>query len=230
MIRCAIFDLDGTLARVGEPAKKRDVELLCALRKKGVLLALSSGKPTFYQCGFARQMGLSDAYLIGENGGVLQQGVALPPPICFRRAIPPETRKALSDLRVLLEERFPGRLWFQPNELSLTPFLYHEEDFAPLRALLSSYIRPEMHLMWYEHPDCFDIEYDRLDKGAGVDLLSEATGILPRDMVSVGDWTNDYAMFAKTGLSVGIRLPDPTKADHIVPDLTAALNLILQNV
>ena len=230
MIRCAVFDLDGTLARVGEAVAPQDLALLQTLRRKGVQIALSSGKPTFYLCGFARQMGLADAFLIGENGAVLQQGVNLPPPVFRRREIPEASAAALAFLRTLLEEKFPGRLWFQPNELSLTPFLYHEEDFAPIRALLSSYLRPEMHLLWYEHPDCFDIEFDQFDKGAGIHLLSEVTGISPREMVSVGDWTNDYAMFEKTGLSIGIRLPDPTKADFVVPDLTSALELILQNL
>ncbi len=207
-----VFDLDGTLAKTGEAASEKTVELLHTLREKGAKIALSSGKPTFYLCGFARQLGLRDAVLIGENGGVIQEGVDLPPLYYKRSDLPSVTKDALSALRKKLEEAFPDRIWYQPNETALTPFPNYQEDFPPIKKLLDAFITPEMNLSVYEHPDCFDIEYNGLSKGYGLLSLSRITGVSVKDMIAVGDWTNDYSMFEVAGYSVGISLPDPEKA------------------
>ena len=65
-----VFDLDGTLAKVGDASTAETVALLHRIRETGARIALSSGKPTFYLCAFARQLGLQDAVLVGENGSV----------------------------------------------------------------------------------------------------------------------------------------------------------------
>lgn len=225
-----VFDLDGTLADPGKACLPENVEKLRKLEKAGARLVLSSGKPTYYLCGFVRQLGLSDPILIGENGGVLQMGVELPPPLYREAKIPSLTRKALKELRAIMEERFPNRIWYQPNETALTPFPHHLEDFPPIRSLLEEYITPEMLLTVYEHPDCFDIQYSALSKGEGIRFLSEVTGADPRDMIAVGDWTNDYPMFEMVGHSVGIHLPQPKKASVNFPCLSDALDHLLKRI
>ncbi len=218
-----IFDLDGTLAELGKECKEENVRLLKELEKAGARLAISSGKPTYYLCGFARQLGLSGPILIGENGGALQVGIELPPPIFKTARIPEDTQLALKEIRRLLETEFPDRIWYQPNETALTPFPHFQEDFAPIRALLEDFIRPEMNLAVYEHSDCFDIAFAPISKGEGIRLLSEVTGADPEDMIAVGDWTNDYPMFCQVGYSVGIHLPEPERASVNFPDLKSAL-------
>ena len=222
-----IFDLDGTLALRGEKTPEDAVELLEKLREKGVKIALSSGKPTFYLCGFARQLGLKDAILIGENGAVIQEGVELPPLFFEKAKIPEKTKKALGALREKMEEAFPDRIWYQPNETELTPFPFYPEDFPAIRNLIDSFITEEMELSVYQHPDCFDIQFKHLSKGQGIERLSLLTGVATKDMIAVGDWTNDYPMFEKVGYSVGIDLPDPEKASVNVKNLTEALQHIL---
>ena len=225
-----IFDLDGTLAGRGEKTPEEAVALLQKIKGKGVKIAISSGKPTFYLCGFARQLGLSDAILIGENGAVIQEGVDLPPLFFQAAKIPEFTKNALKILREKLEEAFPDRIWYQPNETELTPFPFYTEDFPAIRALIDSYITEEMELAVYQHPDCFDIQYKKLSKGQGIERLAEITGTDPGDMIAVGDWTNDYPMFEKVGYSIGIDLPDPEKASINVKDLNEALNHILSRI
>ncbi len=225
-----IFDLDGTLAKVGEPTPPKAVQYLKQLEEKGARIVLSSGKPTFYLCGFARQLGITNPILIGENGGVIQVGVDLPPPLFRQAKLPEKTKDALTLLRRKMEKEFPDRIWYQPNETALTPFPAYQEDFAPIRALLESTITPEMELAVYEHPDCFDIVWKSLSKGDGIRLLSEVTGADPETMIAVGDWTNDYPMFAAVGYSVGIHLPEPERATVNVPDLIAALEHILERL
>lgn len=226
----AVFDLDGTLAKVGKAAGAETVSLLHALAEKGMKIALSSGKPTFYLCGFARQLGLEDAILIGENGGVIQEGVNLPP-VYYKEADMPEiTRKALKEIRRKLEKEFAGRIWYQPNETALTPFPHFQEDFPPIKKLLDDFITPEMELTVYEHKDCFDIEYSRLSKGEGLRLLSSITGVSVKDMIAFGDWTNDYSMFDVAGYSVGIDLPDPHRASVNFPTIEEGLRHILERI
>lgn len=225
-----VFDLDGTLAPLGEGCSQENVSLLKELEKEGARLVISSGKPTYYLCGFARQLGLCDPVLIGENGGVLQMGVALPPPVYKEAKIPHGTRDALKELRRKMEEAFPGRIWYQPNETALTPFPAYKEDFPLIKEMLSSFIQPEMALSVYEHSDCFDIAYAALSKGEGIRLLAEVTGADPKNMIAVGDWTNDYPMFSAVGYSVGIDLPDPTRATVNVKSLNKALLHLLERI
>ena len=225
-----IFDLDGTLAPVGEATERECVELLWKIRDAGAKIAISSEKPTFYLCGYARHLGLGDAYLIVENGGVIQEGVDLPPR-CFEKArLPEKTRRALKELRKKMEEAFPDEIWYQPNETALTPFPYKAEIFPPLRKLIEDFITPDLFLAVYEHPDCFDIEYSLLSKGEGLKKLSSLTGVDTKDMIAVGDWTNDYPMFEAAGYSVGIHLPDATRADVNFPTLKEALLHIFEKV
>ena len=225
-----IFDLDGTLAEPGCPCLPANAALLRRLEEQGARIVLSSGKPTYYLCGFARQLGITSPILIGENGGVLQVGIALPPPLYREAALPDATKEGLAELRRRLEKAFPDAIWYQPNATALTPFPHRKEDFPAILALIRDFITPEMELSVYEHFDCFDIEYAALSKGYGVQLLSRVTGADPKDMISVGDWTNDYSMFAETGYSVGIHLPDPSRATVNFPSLTPALEHILERI
>jgi len=230
VIASVVFDLDGTLAPIGEGVSSENLALLKQIEEKGVHIALSSGKPTFYLCGFARQMGLKKAVLIGENGGALQVGVDLPPKIAQRAAVPPLTREALRMLREKLESAFPDRIWYQPNETALTPFPAYQEDFPPIRNLIREFLTPEMELSVYEHPDCFDIVYALQSKATGIELLCRVLGIRSHQIIAVGDWTNDYPMFRAAGYSVGISLPDPEKASVCFDSLHDALVHILEKI
>ena len=91
-------------------------------------------------------------------------------------------------------------------------------------------VTPEMLLTVYEHPDCFDIQYSALSKGEGIRFLSEVTGTDPTDMIAVGDWTNDYPMFAMVGHSVGIHLPRPEMASVNFPCLSDALDHLISRI
>ncbi len=225
-----VLDLDGTLAKVGKSATPETILLLEKIQKKGARIVISSGKPTFYLCGFARQMGLFDAILIGENGGVIQEGIELPPVFFKKARLPEKTAEALFQLRKKLETEFCDRIWYQPNETALTPFFHFQEDVPAIRKMIVDFLKPEMQLSFYEHSDCFDVVYNRLSKGEGIRLLSEITKTPTEKMIAVGDWTNDYPMFSAVGYSVGISLPDPEKADANFETIEEALRHILKKI
>lgn len=227
MIKLVVFDLDGTLCEIGKEILPETVRQIKKLEESGVRIALSSGKPTFYLCGMARQLGLKEPILVGENGAVLQLGVALPPSVMRVAALPKKTRETLDAMKHRMEREFENRIWYQPNQTALTPFLYHKEDFPPVRRLIEEMIVPESELTFFEHCDCYDVVWDKLTKKEGIRLIAEETGITPSEMVAVGDWTNDYPMFEAVGLSVGIHLPDPDRATVDLPDIQTALRYII---
>ena len=78
-IKLLVFDLDDTIAETGKEVLPEYVEIMKKIENAGICIAICSGKPTYYLCGFMRQIGLREPILIGENGGVVQFGVDLPP-------------------------------------------------------------------------------------------------------------------------------------------------------
>ena len=58
MIKLIVFDLDSTLAPVGKGMLPETIKGLKEIEKAGIRIAICSGKPTFYTCGFLRQIEL----------------------------------------------------------------------------------------------------------------------------------------------------------------------------
>ena len=106
--RLVALDLDDTLAPIAKPASEKAVSLLKDLLSRGDAIALCSGKPLYYLTGFARQLGLEDIYLIGENGATLQHGVALPPVERYVLTKEKEAIRLLKKRQEELESLIPG--------------------------------------------------------------------------------------------------------------------------
>ena len=100
MHKLIVFDLDGTLAPIGKGMTGEDIIKLRGLEALGYRIAICSGKPTFYLCGFMRQIGLQEPILVGENGAIFQFGIDLPPK---RYEVYPFSDKAKTQLRMMRE-------------------------------------------------------------------------------------------------------------------------------
>lgn len=222
MIRRIVFDLDNTLAPLGKPVAPKNVEVLRSLEDRGVMIAVCSGKPTYYLCGFLRQMGLQSPILIGENGAVIQFGVDLPPEHFYTLPYPQNTTDVLSEMKTALEMLVPG-LWYQPNQVALTPFPKTEEEFDRIESWIAEHENLLSCVDIYRHIDSFDILPKGIDKQAGLRFLDELLGTDPRETAAVGDGINDYPMFQYAGLSVGIRLKEPDAADKNFETIEDAL-------
>ena len=105
-----VFDLDGTLCPIGKPVSEKTVAGLRELEERGHRVALCSGKPTYYLCGMARQLGLSHPILIGENGGVIQLGVHLPPEHFYIVTNRKKTLSFFREKRAELAEKYKEQL------------------------------------------------------------------------------------------------------------------------
>lgn len=224
-LRLAVFDLDGTLAPLGRGICPRDLQALRQLEERGVRIAVCSGKPTYYLCGFLRQAELHDPILIGENGAVIQMGVELPPRNFYILPYPQQTGEALRFLRAQLQTLLPD-LWYQPNLVGLTPFPRSEAEFDCIAALLERERARLAGLDIYRHCDSFDIVPAGISKRAGLEYLAQLTGIAAAQTAAVGDGVNDYPMFDYAGYSIGIGVAQPERVDCNVEHCGEALALL----
>jgi len=222
-----VFDLDGTLAPVGKPMADDTLALLKRLERAGYRLAVCSGKPTYYLCGLLRQAGLESPVLIGENGAVLQYGVDLPPAVFHVFPCRSEAKAQIEQLRKRFDEACGQRIWYQPNELMLTPFPKDEEVFGILQEIIDSSETKELTV--YRHADCFDIVPKGLDKSAGLRLLADAEGLGAEDMIAVGDGINDIPMLEFADVSVKIGGGIECETSHAFDTVQHAMRFILEN-
>ena len=229
MIRLIVFDLDGTLAKLGRGILPGDLALLKQLEDAGARIAICSGKPTYYLCGLMRQVELRAPILVGENGAVIQFGVDLPPKEYYVAPYSPGAKRSLRLIKDMLETAAPD-MWYQPNEVGLTPFPRDESGFDVIQSCLDT-LAPQLEdLIIYRHCDCFDIMPDGITKKSGLERLGRLLGIPPEETAACGDGVNDYPMFEYAGLSVGVNVKEPEKVDRNFSSIHKALSFLLKQV
>lgn len=227
MIKLAVFDLDDTLAELGRPITAENVARLRELERRGVRIALCSGKPTYYLCGLLRQVGLTDPVLVGENGAVIQFGVDLPPREYRVLPCSQAARESIDLLRREIGRALP-QLWYQPNVTGLTPFPARPEDFDIIEQVVEENRHRLADIHVYRYCDAFDIVPQGIDKGAALVQLARWLEIDRADTVAVGDGPNDYSMFRCAGLALGVRVKEPDRVNRNFDTPTEALEYLLR--
>lgn len=225
MIKLIVFDLDSTLAEIAKGIRPETLERLKTFENRGIQIAICSGKPTFYLCGIMRQAELSNPILVGENGAVIQFGVDLPPVRYDVQPYSKEAKRTIRFLREKIEEILPD-MWFQPNEVVLTPFPAKKEEFDIINRCLEEYHDHVNDVLIYEHFDCFDIIPNGITKKSGIERLAAMVGVLAEEVIAVGDGINDYPMFEFAGISLGINVKDSGKVDKNFSSIMEALDYI----
>ena len=228
MHKMLIFDLDGTLAPLGKGVGYENVEILKLLEKAGYRIAVCSGKPTYYLCGFLRQLELEQPVMIGENGASIQFGVDLPPAGFYMYPCSGQTKRILEKIRKMIEETCDG-IWFQPNLLGVTPFPRSEEEFEQIAALLETRREELSDVLIYRHVDSFDIAPKEINKYNGLQFLTKLTGTEAEDMIAVGDGVNDIPMFRYADYAIGIGKNVEGETDICFDTIGEALKYILDN-
>lgn len=227
MGKLIVFDLDNTLAELGKGVKEEDLGLLKELEKQGNGIAICSGKPVGYLCGMLRQMELEAPILIGENGAAIQMGVDLPPEKFYYLPHSKDADETIAFLRKKIKELLP-HIWFQPNEVGLTPFPTSEEEFEQIETLFQENKDRVRDVTIYRHCDSFDITPNEITKYDGLKYLAELLGLSPSDMIAVGDGVNDYPMFRYAGFSVGVHVSEPDKVNVNFQTSTEALAYLVK--
>lgn len=224
MIKLVVFDLDKTLAELGKGVTPENIKQLKQLEEKGVRIAICSGKTVYYLCGFMRQLELEHPILIGENGAVIQFGVDLPPKNYYKfLSGDSEVKAVMRKIEADIKEKYPD-IWFQPNEVMLSPFPQNEEQFDWIQNYIDKNDFEGIDV--YRHCDCFDILPKGISKGSGLEYLTAALEITPEEMVAVGDGVNDYSMFSYAGTSIGIHLEEANRVDYNFDNISEVLNML----
>lgn len=229
MIKLIVFDLDGTLAKLGKGIIPEDLALLRELENRGVRIAICSGKPTYYLCGFMRQVALKQPILVGENGAVIQFGVDLPPRDYYILPYSEDAKQTIRFLRAEFDRLLP-ELWYQPNQTGLTPFPASGEEFEVIAGCIEANREQVRDVTVYRHIDSFDITPNGIDKFTGLEYLGKLLGISRQETIAVGDGVNDYPMFAYAGYAVGVHVADPARVHRDFPTATEALRYLLELV
>ncbi len=228
MHKILVFDLDGTLAPVGGGMTGENMARLVRLERLGYRIALCSGKPVTYLCGFARNLGLREPILMGENGASTQFGIDLPPRRHWRHPHTREAAEQLATIRRLIEEAVPEGSWYQANDVCLTPFPKNADVFDAIQQVLDAHPEALGDLTVYRHIDSFDIVPSNISKKSGLAILSEREGLCAADYIAIGDGVNDVPMFEYADLSilVGGRLDYP--ATYCFAEIDEALSFMLE--
>ncbi len=224
--RLVVFDLDGTLAPIGQGMSQENIDLLKKISEKGMKIAICSGKPTYYLCGFVRQMGIPDMILLGENGAVIQFGINLPPQIYCTLPYERSVKSALRQIEEDIGDMLPD-IWFQPNSVGVTPFPRNEEEFQKIEDYMKEHEELLEGIETFRHVDSVDFVPSGLTKYDGLQKLTQMTGIMADEMIAVGDGVKDAPMFRYAGLSLGIQLPEEDMADRNFASITESMEYIL---
>lgn len=226
MLKLIVFDLDGTLSEDGYSAiPEKELSRIKNIENCGVKIAICSGKPTHFLCGFLRQCDWKTPIMMGENGAVIQFGIFTPPTFFHVLPYSDDAKKSLAFLKEEIERRIPD-MWFQPGLTAVTPFPKKDEEFDIIDDILKQNRDRLKDIIYYKHRDCYDAVPSGLNKGTAVEWLSKKLGIDITDAATVGDGINDYCMFEKVEHSFGINLPDKTKAKYNFDSLSDVLTYI----
>lgn len=229
MHKVLVFDLDGTLAPVGLSMNDEDIKKLKALEAAGYTVAICSGKPSYYLCGFMRQTGLQAPILLGENGATVQFGVSLPPKKYIVHPYSTRSKEQLCMMRTLIDEKYGDKIWCQPNEVGFTPFPLTDEVFEGIQSIIDEHWGELDAILVYRHIDSFDLKPKEINKYSGLGLLADELKLEGCDFIAVGDGINDIPMFEFSDISIGIGNKLNYDTDYTFDAIGNALDYILDN-
>lgn len=227
MVKAIVFDLDDTLCRIGKGISKKDINLLKTIEKKGIRVIVSSGKPTYYLCGFFRQVGLKNPVLIGENGGDIQFGVNLPPRERFTLPYSDMAKESIEFFREEISRSCPNLFW-QPNRVGLGMFPKDKRELEKITKIIEKYSDKLNDVKVFYHSDAVDIIPRDMNKYNSLQFLCNQLDITRDEVIAVGDGVNDYPMFEFVKISYGVKVKDPTKVTHNFETINETLKYILE--
>jgi len=227
MLKVVIFDIDNTLAKPNKPIDAQIVKSLKKIETSGIKIALISGKPAAYITGLARQTGLQNPIISGENGAYIYYSSNFPPQKEIATMPVEEEAKTLEDLKIRIIKKFDNKVWMQPNIVNLTIFPKTKKMKDDLFRYISTYASSvksfSKKLKIYTHTDSIEVIPLRINKGAALRKIKKIEKLKKEEILAVGDNENDIPMFREAGVSIGINL---SSAGYTCSSIKEAFQLI----
>lgn len=165
-------------------------------------------KPTAYITGMARQMGLSNAIISGENGAVISFGANYPVLKGIKYEDTNTNIRLINDYKQTIYERYRDHIWVQPNEVNFSFFVEDEEKRREIDVFTKHYFkRTGFDYNLYED-GCFDILPKEVNKGWAIYQIKNELNLSNANVMTIGDGMNDIPMFEKSYFSIGINRDD----------------------
>ena len=223
-----VLDIDGTLMRKGYPqVTDRVAKAVKALQKKGVIVAVATGRTYFAMSGGILN-GIRPDYAICSNGAQVldQKGNVL-----ASRTMTPEEMYALVDycedyddaLCFCFEDGYYAYVGYETIRQFYQTATGHGEHVKDGedqdRHLREKYGYLGLQFMPYA-VGRYDVVQHGLDKAVGLSALLEKLEMKPEEVVAVGDNQNDLAMIRLAGLGVCMENGDEEvkrQADQLAP-------------
>ena len=230
-VRLLLADVDGTLVTPEKALTRRAVAAVDALKKAGVLFAVTSGRPPRGMAMLIEPLQL-ELPLAAFNGGVLVDPHLV---VLEQHEIPKRSVLPVLDLLVshgLDAWLYRGAEWYvrrlaaphvdqEARTVAFTPTVVDgyehltdgvaklvgvsDDPRAIAAATAAARERFGDHLsVASSQPYYLDVTHPQANKGAVLLDLSARYAIQPEEIATIGDGSNDTLMFARSGLSVAM--------------------------
>lgn len=218
-IKLLALDLDGTLAALNSKVSDETIKLLNSIHEKGITIAILSGKPTAYLTGLARQIGIKDIILSGENGAEVQFGLSYPPQYSYCLVNNKTKYETLLDS---LLEKYKEHIWIQPNRFNLSIFA-EQKILQEIHVIFNDYIKDKDNLITYFHADCVELVDKSISKGNALNFIVNKLNINSSDVCAIGDGENDIDLLRQSTVRLSINNPLNVDGLQIFESIESAL-------
>lgn len=223
-IKLLALDLDGTLAQSNQAIADSTIQLLKQTAAQNVQIAILSGKPTAYLTGLARQLGISNIILSGENGAEVQFGLSYPPSASYSLSAQPANHSALFDY---LRQHYPDDIWIQPNRVNFSVFA-KPELLPELYSIVKTYSQDQQQV--YLHSDCVELVDGSVSKGKALAFILQQLNLTADEVCAIGDGENDIPLLKSAKLRFAINSNLAVENLQVFDSIELALNAVQQKL
>ena len=230
-IKLFLADVDGTLVTKEKILTERAQAAIAKLREKGILFAITSGRPPRGMAMIEDALKL-DTPIAGFNGGVFTEpdGKVIESKILAREAT--ETALEIIKKNNLIGWLYTADTWYVPDALGphvareawtvkfeakvatdFTPFLDQAVKIVgvsdDLDAVKTCEAEAQKALAHHasaarSQPYYLDITHPDANKAGVVEYLANKYGLDKKQIATIGDMPNDVLMFEQSGLSIAM--------------------------
>ncbi|WP_237261098.1 Cof-type HAD-IIB family hydrolase [Thiomicrorhabdus immobilis] len=226
-IKLVVSDLDGTLLNPDHKLTQPTIDSVNALVQQGVQFMLATGRHYEDVYLIAQQLGVN-LYLITSNGARVHNPLG---ELLYEDHMPAEAVKTVLDLSKgfgIHRNLYQQDLWLveEPHEQLLaihheSGFEYQIKDFSQidlahidkiyftaeherlleLEAVLNQHLADKLYIT-FTSPEYLEVMNLGVSKGHALQMILQQSGILPEEVMALGDGMNDLEMLQLAGHGV----------------------------